>query len=171
MKLKDVGKDWRHTREGIWHKPFIANRLGKRVKEWRIHYEKTCPGCKELFLASPKWVNHCSTICGNSTNKQFGQKHWRWKGGRAEAASGYILIRHNTRKYVPEHRFLMEQLLGRKLTSNEVVHHINENKSDNRLENLQVLSRAEHASHHHKGKPKLLKVPRNKRIGATTNAI
>lgn len=35
-----------------------------------------------------------------------------------------------------------------------VIHHKNENKWDNRIENLEVMSRAEHISHHHAGKPK-----------------
>lgn len=48
------------------------------------------------------------------------------------------------------HRWLMEQELGRKLRSDEVVHHINENKLDNDINNLEVLSKSEHARLHAK---------------------
>ena len=51
-------------------------------------------------------------------------------------------------KKIDEHRIIMQEYLGRKLNSNEIVHHINGNKSDNRIENLQVMSRSEHAKLH-----------------------
>jgi hypothetical protein len=47
-------------------------------------------------------------------------------------------------KQVREHRWIMEQHLGRKLQRWEHVHHINDDSSDNRLENLEVLSNADH---------------------------
>lgn len=46
------------------------------------------------------------------------------------------------------HRHLMEENLKRKLTFNEVVHHINGDKFDNRIENLEVVSRSEHMKMH-----------------------
>jgi hypothetical protein len=45
----------------------------------------------------------------------------------------------------------MERALGRPLHTDEHVHHINEDKFDNRLENLELLSLAEHASLHSRG--------------------
>lgn len=47
-------------------------------------------------------------------------------------------------KQVREHRWIMEQHLGRKLERWEHVHHLNDDSSDNRLENLEILSNADH---------------------------
>jgi len=50
--------------------------------------------------------------------------------------------------YVFMHRVVMENFLGRLLDKNEVVHHKNENKKDNRIENLQVMTNEEHVRYH-----------------------
>lgn len=60
----------------------------------------------------------------------------------------YKKIRLNRKKVVDEHRMIMEGFIGRKLSFNEVVHHKNGNKKDNRIENLEVLSRSEHIRMH-----------------------
>ncbi len=52
-----------------------------------------------------------------------------------------------------QHRLVMEAHLSRRLFPNEVVHHINEDKKDNRLENLEVMPIREHVQLHQKGKP------------------
>ena len=49
------------------------------------------------------------------------------------------------------HRYMMEQHLGRRLSTNEIVHHINGDIKDNRLDNLEVMTRRQHAQHHLNG--------------------
>jgi hypothetical protein len=53
-------------------------------------------------------------------------------------------------KAVDEHRHIMEQHIGRKLSRHEVVHHINGDGHDNRLENLEIKTLSEHSQEHMK---------------------
>lgn len=69
---------------------------------------------------------------------------------------GYIRIRvpnhpNSVQGWILEHRYVMEQQLGRYLTSDEVVHHKNGNRQDNRLENLQLMKFGEHSSFENSG--------------------
>ena len=86
------------------------------------------------------------------------EKHHNWKGGRQIDRKGYVLIYspdhpYNSKKYVREHRLVMEKHLGRYLKPNEDVHHINENRQDNRIENLKLMFHGEHTTKTNLGRP------------------
>lgn len=67
--------------------------------------------------------------------------------GRYYDRNGYVRVMVDG-KLVGEHRVIMEAYLGQPLKGNEVVHHINEVKDDNRIENLEVQTWSQHATTH-----------------------
>ena len=77
-----------------------------------------------------------------------------WKGGVKRREDGYIAIwkpKHPfaTGGYVLEHRLVMEKEIGRYLKPEEVVHHKNGIRNDNRIENLQLFKNgSEHQRYH-----------------------
>ena len=70
--------------------------------------------------------------------RRFLTGHNKRKGLRRISRQGYVIICIHGRGDVGEHRLIMEKYLGRELTSDEAVHHINGDKQDNRLENLRL---------------------------------
>jgi hypothetical protein len=70
-------------------------------------------------------------------------------------SGGYLYCRtepphpkENSNGLYPLHRVIVENYICRLLHPSEDVHHINENKLDNRIENLEVLSKSDHAKKH-----------------------
>lgn len=79
--------------------------------------------------------------CQNHFHKGYATTHngYRMERRNGNRASGYKLI----------HRAVMEAHIGRPLGNDEIVHHKNHDKTDNRIENLEIMSRSEHARLHY----------------------
>jgi len=82
-----------------------------------------------------------------------GAKHPCWKGGRIIDRDGYIRTWAPThpwprKGYIAEHVRVMELSINRRLLPSECVHHIDENRQNNSLDNLQVMDRSEHSKLH-----------------------
>lgn len=119
-----------------------------------IFEDKTCIYCGLTFN---RWIKNgqkesacdfrvrkfCSKKCFHSHNRK--ENHWLYKGGIKTRPDGYLRY-SDTDEYV--HRRVMEEFLGRKLTTEEHIHHINGNKSDNRVENLQLHTNSSHRQLH-----------------------
>lgn len=112
----------------------------------RTRTEIACPECGEMFLPS-SGQTYCGRSCAAKAN---GRK--RRKPGGLKTSHGYVLLRRPdhpmaTRAgYVMEHRLVMAREIGRPLRANEVVHHTNGVKEDNRPENLELMTESEHNS-------------------------
>ncbi len=128
--------------------------------------DKNCLVCGRVFKTYPSKIKlgrgkYCSKACSQEiTNKALtrnGVKSRFTKGqvphnytGKSITARGYIEIyspkhpNRTNRGYVKEHRLIIEKHIGRYLNRDEYVHHINEDKQDNRIENLQIVSHKEH---------------------------
>lgn len=115
---------------------------------------KYCEYCSQSFErtyeAKTEWENRrfCSTACRNRWIAQRNFKTGRWVD-----REGYIIVQNQAEtggKKVREHRLVMERHLGRKLLPDEVVHHINHKRDDNRLENLElIVGSGNHKRIHH----------------------
>ena len=112
----------------------------------------TCDNCKKEFETyacySKRQRKHC--FCSKKCEGEFRSyknTFQHWKGGQIAKSTGYKYITING-KAIEEHRLVMMKHLGRKLNTNEQVHHINGNKLDNRIENLMLLTNSEHQKLH-----------------------
>jgi hypothetical protein len=131
---------------------------GKNHSMWKggvCSQKKICDICRKKFIGHKTRVV-CSPKCMGLWQTKYGTKRGKnngmWNNGTVNGV--YILIsqpKHpNSNKggYIAEHRYVMEQKIGRYLKNDEQVHHINLNKHDNRIENLQLMSKEEHDLHH-----------------------
>lgn len=90
------------------------------------------------------------------SNAHRGSNSGNFKGYRRKSSKGYIVLykpgNESATKdgLIMEHRYVMEQHIGRALRQGEVVHHINGIKSDNRIENLMLMKAGEHSALHNR---------------------
>lgn len=144
--------------EGTW----LTARYGAGLHTKSYIYV-ICPGCNKgrwvLKYSSEKaiFTGYCIKCVGKRT---YGSMNGNWKGGKGINDRNYRLVRiypnnpyysmADPRGHIKEHRLIMAKHLGRCLMDNEVVHHLNGVKTDNRIENLRLDTRSQHSKSDHK---------------------
>jgi hypothetical protein len=85
----------------------------------------------------------------NCPTKLFDPEDLRRPNKKGTIRKGYRVHTVNGKR-IPEHRSVMARVIGRSLTPDEHVHHINGRRLDNRPENLMILTNQEHKLLHFK---------------------
>lgn len=95
-------------------------------------------GCDNIVRCKNLCRGHYLRLWRNNDVGSYAIKKIAPKGSaRFKDINGYIRINVDG-KYVLEHRFIMESILERKLLNDETVHHINGDRTDNRVDNLEL---------------------------------
>lgn len=115
----------------------------------KVVWTKLCKYCGKEFSVSKtdSFRNYCSRKC--RYHKVYGTlvKINGYLKYKLEPTSPYYSM-CNVSGYVLQHRLVMAQSLNRSLLETEIVHHIDGNKLNNNIKNLQITTKNSHSKHH-----------------------
>lgn len=146
LLCKNCGKDF-YVPESQYRVRIKTGNVLFCSRDCYLLYVKTknikCASCGKLFCPKKHNQKYCCHDCSNDHIKKLGlrKKHGFWY------ENGYRVVYENGHE-IKEHILVMEKKLGRKLTTDEVVHHIDGNKTNNNPNNLLVMNRGEHSRLH-----------------------
>lgn len=156
--VKIWNKNNRQKMMKIWKESSIK-RKGIYPESFQKYYKNHKPfyfGKKLPRNIKKRISNKVKNLWENSTYREKVRASHRKKRSKRGQYIQIYVPNHpeaNERGYVREHRILMEQKIGRRLNKKEIVHHIDGNRYNNHLNNLQLFNNTrEHLNFHRKNK-------------------
>lgn len=147
-------------------KKFIQGHQSKGTKKGKYI---PCKTCQKIIYRYPILIkkiknSFCSRKCFYKYPHywQREENHYLWKGGQIKI-NGYIYILKKNRpkiggKYIKRSRLLIEKYIGRKLKRSEIIHHIDNNKTNDTINNIKITTISNHGKiHRPKGSHSLYK--------------
>jgi hypothetical protein len=135
-KIKDI--------TGMRFGRLVAIKKVKRLRGSNLWLMKCdCGNEKNILRRDLTKTNSPTKSCGclvkELTRKRMsGENHYLWKGTGSIDGGGYLQYKHGELRGVKVHRHIYEQHYGIKLLPGQNVHHINGDRTDNRIENLEL---------------------------------
>ena len=109
--------------------------------------DRRCIECGAVFRPVRQSSAYCSRPCARKKNGGWNRKPETWWLNQRGYIEGRVWISDTIQICVKQHRWIMEQHLGRPLSATEDVHHKNGNTQDNHIDNLTVLDHGAHSTH------------------------
>jgi hypothetical protein len=109
------------------------------VIKWRC----ICDCGKETIVITNSLLHGRTKSCGCYSRelvkeRMTGENNFGWKGGVTLNKRGYIETKHGEHRGKLQHRILYEKHYNVSLLPHQNLHHINGDKTDNRIENLEL---------------------------------
>lgn len=125
---------------------YIGHELG--VSNWVVNRTLKANGVKARKMSD----YHRDTT--DETRKRLSESLFKGGVGSKKKIDGYMRVYFPEHPYsddggfIAEHILVVEAYIGRRIASSECIHHINGNRSDNRVANLALMTKSDHAKYH-----------------------